>query len=228
MELVFVRHGQPAWSRDGLSQVDPGLTALGREQADRAAARLGSEPSPVAELLVSPAARAQETAAPIAAATGVTPTTVDGLTEIQMPDWTGTPVETVETIFRDARHRSPDHWWDGLPGGESFREFHARITTAMRTVLAERSVVPDPGAPAHLWRVATDPRRIVIVAHAGTNAVALGFLLGLEPTPWEWERFLLAHASFARLRAIPLAGGHVFSLRTFNDVEHLPRDLRSR
>ena len=228
MEIVFIRHGQPAWDIDGLSQVDPGLTPLGVEQAERAATRLVEEPRPVAEVLVSPALRSQETAAPITAALGIAPVTVPDLTEIQMPDWTGTPVETVEAIFRDARHRSPDHWWDGLPGGEGFRDFHARVTGALRRLLEERSVTLGPATPPHLWHVDTDPQRIVIVAHGGTNAVALGYLLGLEPTPWEWERFLLGHASFARAKAIPLAGGHVFSLRSFNDMEHLPRDLRTR
>ena len=67
-----------------------------------------------------------------------------------------------------------------------------------------------------------------VVAHGGTNAVALGFLLGLDPTPWEWERFVLGHASIASVRSVSLAGGHVFSLRAFNDQEHLPGDLRSR
>ena len=63
---------------------------------------------------------------------------------------------------------------------------------------------------------------------AGTNAVAIGFLLGVAPTPWEWERFILYHASMARIRAIPLAGEYVWSLRTFNDREHLPHGQRTR
>ena len=71
----------------------------------------------------------------------------------------------------------------------------------------------------------------------GHLAVAVGDLpgehkrfteLGLEPTPWEWERFVLGHASVARLKAFPLGGTHIFSMRSFNDMEHLPDDLRSR
>ena len=56
----------------------------------------------------------------------------------------------------------------------------------------------------------------------------IGFLLGLEPTPWEWERFVLGHASVARLKAFPIGGTYIFSMRSFNDMEHLPPDLRSR
>lgn len=226
MELILIRHGQPAWSVDGWSQVDPHLTELGRRQAMLAAERLAAE-RPLTELLASPANRSQETAEPISTKTGLDIVTVDEIVEIRMPDWSGELEETVQRIFSDARHRDPDDWWDGLPGGESFRDFHDRVTAALRRLLAERGITPDAGR-RHLWHVEDDSHRIAIVAHGGTNAVALTHLLGAEPTPWEWERFILYHASFARLRAIPLAGEHVFSLRTFNDREHLSPDLRTR
>lgn len=228
MELVFVRHGQPAWSVDGLSQVDPELTDLGWEQARRVGKRLAAEPAGVAEILVSPAIRAQQTAEPLVTTTGLRPTTVPDITEIRMPDWTGRLEEEVQRIFADSRSRPPEEWWDGLGDGESFRAFHDRVTGAIRRLLSDRSIHPDPSGHPHLWQVEADPHRIVFVAHGGTNAVALGWLLGLEPTPWEWERFILGHASIARVRAIPLAGGHVFSLRAFNDQEHLTREMRSR
>ncbi len=228
MELIFVRHGQPAWSVDGFSQVDPELTPLGISQARAVAARLAADDPLPAEILVSPATRARQTAAALAESVNLTPSVVPDIIEIQMPDWTGKPEMEVQRIFRDSRERPPEDWWDGLQDGESFRAFHTRVTDAMQRILAERSVTPDPSGHRHLWRVETDPRRIVIVAHGGTNAVALGWLLGVEPTPWEWERFILGHASLARLRAIPLAGGHVFSLRAFNDREHLAVSMRTR
>lgn len=226
MELIFIRHGQPAWSVEGWSQIDPHLTDLGHRQAQLAAARLASERS-LTELLASPANRAQETALPIAERTGLPLHTVDDIVEIRMPDWSGELEETVQRIFAASMNRDPDDWWDGLPGGESFREFHNRVTASVRDLLADRGITPDP-RHKHLWHVSDDSHRIAIVAHGGTNAVALTYLLGVEPAPWEWERFILYHASFARLRAIPLAGEHVFSLRTFNDREHLPGDMRTR
>ncbi len=227
MELLFIRHDQPAWSVDGLSQTDPQLTELGRRQADLAAARLVRDKRPLSEIVVSPAARSQETAAPIAAKTGLSIETVDDIVEIKMPDWSGELEETVLRIFVEARHRPPEEWWDGLEGGESFRNFHDRITRSLTTVLAERGVHPDR-QQEHLWTVDDPDQRIAIVAHGGTNAVAIGYLLGADPTPWEWERFILYHASFARMRAIPIAGGYAWSLRTFNDREHLPEDARTR
>ncbi|GBD84094.1 phosphoserine phosphatase 1 [bacterium BMS3Abin02] len=227
MELVFVRHGEPRWAVDGVSQIDPHLTERGNRQALLTAERLAAEKRPVREILVSPALRSQETAKPLAALTGVEPVTVPDLVEIRMPDWTGMLEATVQRIFAEGRDRSPEEWWNGIEGGESFRDFHERVTSAMLRILDERGIRPDP-AHRHLWRFSGEPGRVVIVAHGGTNAVVLGFLLGADPTPWEWERFILYHASIARLRAIHLAGGHVFSLRTFNDREHLPKDIRTR
>jgi broad specificity phosphatase PhoE len=64
-----------------------------------------------------------------------------------------------------------------------------------------------------------------LVAHAGTNSVVLGRLLGLEPEPWEWERFASDHTSLTVLRSVPIGGGHIFSLQRFSDVSHLPPDL---
>ncbi len=229
MELLFARHGQPAWSVNGVSDNDPGLTPQGRKQAELLAARLAPERGKIEELIVSSARRAIETAEPIAAALDLEPHVMPQLHEIRMPDWTGTPTEQVEQAFRAAYRRPPSEWWDGMPGGESFRNFHDRITTAVIDLLEERGVTPHGGhIEGHLWDAPDGDHRAVVVAHSGTNACALGFLLGLEPTPWEWERFALGHASLARLDTFPLGGAHIFSMRSLNDMEHLPGDLRTR
>ncbi len=177
---------------------------------------------------MSPRARALETAQPLAELTGLTPEMIPDLEEIRMPDWSGEPEEKVQQIFAEARSRPADDWWDGLPGGESFNDFHDRVARVMLELLADRGVEPVGAGQPHLWNVASPEQRIVLVAHAGTNSTALSFLLGIEPTPWEWERFILGHASLARLRAIPLAGSNVLSLRAFNDRDHLPAELRTR
>ena len=228
MELIFVRHGEPEWAIDGITQTDPHLTPRGRAQAERTAQRLASLDALPTEVLVSPALRSQETAAPIVAALESAATTLDGLVEIRMPRWDGRLEEDVRTIYREARHRPPEEWWDGLPGGESFRAFHERVTATLATALVARGLRPDGDGRSHLWHVAEPDQRIVVVAHGGTNSVCLGWLLDLEPTPWEWERFVLGHCSLARVKAIPLAGSSVFSLREFNDREHLPKELRTR
>ena len=227
MDIIFIRHGQPQWAIDGISQTDPFLTALGHEQAKLAAYRIAGDPKPATELIASPATRSQQTAEPIADGTDLAVITVDDFVEVKMPNWEGVTEESVIEIFKTTKDRTPEEWWDGLPGGESFREFHDRVTTALDGLLAERGVFRDP-VDSSLWHMTTDPGRLVIVAHGGTNSVCLTHLLGIPPAPWEWERLVLFHASFARVKMIPLAGAYVPSLRTFNDQDHIPIELRSR
>ena len=71
-------------------------------------------------------------------------------------------------------------------------------------------------------------RRIALVAHAGTLSVVICHLLGLETVPWEWERFVLGHASVSRVEALQVGDGWTFSLTRLSDVEHLPRHDRTR
>lgn len=227
VELIFLRHGEPQWSVDGINQRDPDLTALGHRQAVLAAKRLAGSGA-VSDILVSPAKRAQQTAIPLLGETQLEGKTIDDLEEIRLPNWDGKPEDEVLEIFANARDRTPEEWWDGLPGGESFRDFHRRVTDATKLLLEHHGMQPDSQGRRHLWHVEDPEQRLIVVAHAGTNAVAIGYLLGSEPTPWEWERFILGHASIARLRAIPLAGEHVFSMRAFNDREHLGPADRTR
>lgn len=224
MELLLIRHGEPAWSRAGLSVDDPSLTARGRQQALWLADRL--QDLAVDRLLVSPLRRAQETAAPLAEALGMEPTEVDWLAEITSPRWEGTPVDEVEQTFRRAFERSVDDLWDGIPGGESFRAFHERVSGGLRSLLAELGIEPCEG-DAPLWTMERPPHRVVIVAHTGTNSVALGELLGIPPVPWEWERFVSFHASVSTVRPFELAGCHTFSLFRFADVGHLPESMHT-
>ncbi len=227
MELVFVRHGQPDRSVTGPTRSDPPLTAAGQKQAELTARRIAEhEPLPT-ELIVSPALRSQETARPIAERTGLPIQTVDGLVELKMPNWDGVPQESIRRVFEESFSRPPSNWWDGLEGGEAFDDFHERITNALLDTLVQRGVSPDPNH-AHRWTVAEPDQRLAIITHGGTNSVAIAFLLGASPTPWEWRRLRSRHASISRLRTIPFAGEHVWSLGSFNDLEHLPADLRTR
>jgi len=228
MEIIFLRHGEPAWVDGGRGRINPRLTDKGLRQAELVADRMVCERRPVTEILVSPARRAVETAAPLATRLGLTPTVIDDLTELRLPpSWEDTPPADVVRTLLAARARPLSSWWEGLEGGESFRDFHIRVTSCIEEILRARGIERECGPGPHATRMPETPSRIVVVAHGGTNAVALGHLLGLPPAPWEWERLALGHASLARVRVISLGEACVFSLRSMNDVEHLPRDLRS-
>ena len=226
MELLLIRHAQPEWVRDGVAYNDPGLTELGHRQARAVADRFRTDRTPPTELLVSSAVRAQETAGPLAEVVDPTPETHDWLFEIRLPDsWDGTPAEQIREQFTSARWRPRHEFWDGIPdGGESFRDFHARITSGLESMLADWGVRRHEDDPDNLWHVPDDVRRIILVAHAGTNSTILCHLLGVEPQPWEWERFSTAHASVTHLVTVPISRGHIFSLRRMSDVAHLAAD----
>lgn len=236
MELILVRHGEPAWvSPDGRNRNDPELTERGHAQARRAATRLAdTEDLPgrgdVDRLFVSPAARAQQTAKPIAAALALPMETHGWLVELKSPEtWDGAPIEQIQEAFAALAPRPRAQWWEGHEGGESLRAFHERVTTGLRALLGDLGVTP---AAEGLWDVAGPAAdgtvdRIVAVAHGGTNSAIIAHLLGAAPEPWEWDRFSMGHASVAVLATTPMAGHHIWSLRSLGDANHLPLDDRT-
>jgi 2,3-bisphosphoglycerate-dependent phosphoglycerate mutase len=221
----MVRHGEPEWIRDGLNVVNPPLTDRGRQQADRLAEALRDEHFD--EILVSPLDRARQTAAPLLAELGRDEVVAPWLEELRDPGWHGTPAEKAEQAYLELRGRPVDRRWDGLDGGESIREFVERIRLGASLFLAERGVHRvETDLP--VWRIAEPGRRILLVAHAGTNSVVICHLLGLQPTPWEWDRFVLKHASISRLEALAVHDAHTFSLTELSDVEHIAPLDRTR
>lgn len=233
MELILVRHAQPAWSTpDGLNRNDPGLTELGHAQAARLAERFADPVAtptggPIDRLLHSTANRARETAQPIAAALGVEPEPRDWLWEIRPPEhWEGQPLEAVEAAFETLRHRPTAEMWEGIDGMESFHDFHERIVGGLTGTLRELGIRPtfEPG----MWSVSPEaPDRLVLVAHGGTNSTIMSHLLGLHPEPFGWLRLVMGHASVAVLATTPLAGSHVWSLHAIGDAHHLERAHRT-
>jgi probable phosphoglycerate mutase len=113
-----------------------------------------------------------------------------------------------------------------MPGAESFRDFHVRVTTGLEGALAEVGItkVDDDSG---LWTDGPDIT-VVLVAHGGTNAVVIGHLLGVDPTPWEWDRFDSAHTSVATLTTRPIAHAAAFGMMGFGDVTHLDPDMVTR
>jgi probable phosphoglycerate mutase len=221
MDLFMIRHGQPDWAPDRIARNNPGLTVLGHEQAKRVAHRLASLGT-VDELWVSSMYRAMETADPISRELERDGEVYGWLEEIRNPpEWDGAPAEEIDNHFARANVREMDEMWNGLPGGESFRDFHERVVAGLRDTLTRHGITPMDTRHRHLWTVEDPDRRVVVVAHAGTNAVVLGHLLGLDPVPWEWERFHQPHTGVSRLTMTRISTGWSFSLRQLGDVAHL-------
>ena len=81
---------------------------------------------------------------------------MNDIVEIQMPDRSGKLDETGVQVFAEGRHPRPEEWWDGLEGGESFREFHDRGTGALLAILTEGGI---PDEPARAPRISPPDER---------------------------------------------------------------------
>lgn len=225
MELVLLRHAQPGWvdaSHRGVK--DPGLTPVGFQKAAELAPTLGRERFD--SVLVSPYRRCQETArAVFPAETGREIHTLDWLREITLPDFSQQPAEQVSDFFRQAKNRPLASWWDGMPGGESFRDFHSRVTGGLLSHLeglGVRRLRPDCQDDVHLFSIEPQAfrKRHLIVSHLGTTGLILSELLHLELVPWVWESFALDWNGVVRLETAAVADGYIFCLRSFNEWGH--------
>jgi len=225
MEIVLIRHGEPEWVRDGLNVVDPPLTERGHMQAACTGDALTGHTFD--EVIVSPLRRARQTAAPLLSTLGMSEQIEPFLEEIREPNWHGTPAEMARAAYEEERSRAAADRWHGVQGGgEPPRDFVERVRAgatdfwASRGMHRSRQVLP-------VWHLDNPDLRIAVVAHSGTNGVLLCQLLGLDPVPWEWDRFVTMHSSITRLRSFEMADGHTFSLTRLSDVEHIPADSRT-
>jgi len=182
--VLLVRHGLTAAVGVTLPGRVPGvhLTDEGRVQAETVAARLAKLPK-IAGVYASPLERARETALPIARALGVAVRIERGLNELDMGEWSGISLKRVRRKPEWERvQRYPSGF--RFPGGESFTEMQARMTSTIAALVARH---PD--------------ETIVAVSHAdpikATVAHALGSALDL------FQRIVIFPASVTAIRHYP-------------------------
>lgn len=136
MRLLLIRHGQTPSNVQGILDTGypgPGLTALGHRQAQAVPGALARED--IAGLHVSRLLRTHETAAPLAAALGMSPRLTEGLEEIDAGE---VELQRDEASV-DAYQHNQSLWSGGeleggLPGGETGHAFWARYTGALRHI----------------------------------------------------------------------------------------------
>jgi len=178
-DFVFIRHGETDWNRQQRfqGQIDVPLNATGHTQASRLRDRLAAERADL--LACSDLERARQTAAPLAAAWRVQPVLHAGLREQSFGILEGLDVPTIRTRHPDLWELWLEHRADfTLPGGESLRQFHARVLQAVRE-LAEAhagrtlAVVTHGGVLDMLWRTANglplDGLRTCDIPNTGVN-----------------------------------------------------------
>jgi probable phosphoglycerate mutase len=198
MEIVLVRHALPVRidaTPDG-SPADPGLAAIGIEQAARLPAALAGDA--IDALYSSPSRRALETAAPLAAALGMELVLEPGIAEFDVDHPSYVPVEELRAS-RDPR-------WELLVAGDLYSVgvdpvvFRERVVEAVERIAAEH-----PGG------------RAVLVTHSGTVNAFAGHVLGQSKAIW----FAPSYCSLSRIAISRTGRCGVVSL---NETGHV-RDL---
>ena len=157
-DLLFIRHGETDWNRQQRfqGQIDVPLNATGMAQAARVAERLAADRHDA--LFSSDLQRARETAAPLGAAWRMPPLALPGFREQNFGVLEGLDVPTIQARHPDLWQRWLEHRADfALPGGESLRQFHARVMAAVRELAAAHAgarlaVVTHGGVLDMLWR----------------------------------------------------------------------------
>ncbi len=202
--LYLIRHGRSDFDSAEMSatprgdQFDPPLSDEGRRQAELLAARLRvMELDPVA-VYCSPLRRTRETVAPYADAAGIDVVFDEELIEAHIGGWEGQPFEEIVASDPDLVHRIRNQQaiWSRAPGGESERDFRARIVTALDSILVKHPVGD-----------------VVVVAHGGVINAYCGEVLGLPNAMF----FLPENTSINSV----VVDGEGRTVRFLNDIAHL-------
>jgi len=162
--LFLLRHGEveERYHRSFGGLIDMDLSPRGVEQATALAGWI-TRHSTLDAIYLSPMKRAQRTAAPLLAATGIAGTTLKGLHEVDFGSWTGHTWEEVH-----AKHGvSPFAWLDqldgpGFPGGENAVQFRERVKVCLLEIVEKH-----PG------------QSVAVVCHGGVIRMLLAILLDL-------------------------------------------------
>jgi probable phosphoglycerate mutase len=196
MELLLVRHAEPVRVAAGevAGPADPGLTSRGAEQARRLASWLAAEG--VDAIVTSPLRRARETAAPLAAATGLEPTIVDGISEYDAHSDEYIPIEELRELKDERWQATIEGRWADV-GGVDPKTFQAQVVPSIDELIAG-----NPG------------KRVVAVAHGGVVNVYLAHVLGIQ-------RLLWFHPEYTSISRVHASREGARSVASVNEVAHL-------
>ncbi|MGC4941995.1 bifunctional RNase H/acid phosphatase [Kribbella sp. DT2] len=136
--LIFLRHGETAHTVDkrfsGSGGDDPGLSEIGREQAEAAAQYIAGL-GPIDAVIASPMLRTRQTAAAVAERLGLEVEVRDAWVECSFGDWDGHTFAEVQEKWPDALNAWLGSTTVAPPGGESFDACARRARTARDAVL---------------------------------------------------------------------------------------------
>ncbi len=207
-ELLLIRHGESApYHEDNPhplldGQGDPELAPLGRLQAERVAARLAG--SHIDAIYCSTLRRTAETAAPLAALSGLTPLVDADLREVHLGAWEGGEFRS-RVMSGDplAVQMLAVERWDVIPGAESNESLQARILASFGRMTA-----------AHAGG------RVAVFAHGGVIGTALSMASHASA-------FAFAHVDNCSISKVVIIGDR-WVVRSANDTCHLEKLVDER
>lgn len=200
-EVVLVRHGESAPARPGQQfplvdgHGDPELAPDGLIQAERVADRLAGEQ--IDAIYVTTLRRTAQTAAPLAARIGLTPTVNSDLREVFLGEWEGGLFrQRVAENHPIAVRMREEQRWDVIPGAESTADLGARVRRGIEQVAAAH---PD--------------QRVAVFTHGGVIGQILADATGSRP-------FAFIGADNGSVSRLVITGGW-WLVRGYNDTSHL-------
>jgi 2,3-bisphosphoglycerate-dependent phosphoglycerate mutase len=152
MELLLIRHARPLRAESVDGPADPGLSELGRRQADALATWL--VPEGLDAIYTSPMRRAVETATPVGEALRLTVTADDALAEYDADAMAYIPIEELRA--------AGDPRWMEVP--DDIAGFQSRVVGGV-----------DRLAAAH------PSQRVALICHGGVINVVVSAVLGVGP-----------------------------------------------
>ncbi|MFF5587650.1 bifunctional RNase H/acid phosphatase [Streptomyces hygroscopicus] len=201
--FVLLRHGEtpltPEKRFSGSGGTDPGLSPVGRHQAERVAAALAARGT-VQAVVTSPLLRCRETADVVARRLGLDVRVDEGLRETDFGAWEG-------LTFAEVKERFPDDLAAWLAsskaaptgGGESFASVARRVALSRDKLIARY-----PG------------RTVLLVTHVTPIKTLVRLALGAPP-----EALFRMELSAASLSAVAYYADGNASLRLLNETAHL-------
>ena len=214
MRIVFVRHGEPDYARDC-------LTEAGRLQAAVAAERLAGEG--ISEIYTSPCGRASETALYTAARLGLPVTPLEYMREIswgglQIPH-NGHPWTLADRMLEDGFDFCGQDWQEHpFFKGNVATEHCSEIAAEFDVFLAGHGYRHE--GRRFLCEGGTD-KTVALFSHGGSGACVLAHLLNL-PFPYVASVMPYDFTSVIILDFPVSEGAYVFPrLELFNDCAHI-------
>ena len=192
MEIILVRHAEPARPEDPALRADPGLSDDGRRQAEAVADRLGNEAWDA--LYTSPQRRSRETAAVISQRLGREPAIMDGLAEFD----SGRPYVHLEDLLQAGNELMAAF------RREDFSAYDTDATTIRKRAVTtvEEIIASHPG------------QRVVVVTHGTVINAFIGSFI-------ESRKLVFHHPAYTGVSQVMASRRGDREIVRLNDSSHL-------